>query len=349
MILNSGSEANDLAWRIACAATGRSGAIVTDYAYHGLTAATHALSPEEWAKAERPAQVATVPAPDGYRGIYRREERGSGPLRCPHRRRAKRARRPRRRRHVRRPSVHRRRHPGAPAHVPAEAARRVRALGGLLVADEVQAGHGRYGTHLWNFQPSGIEPDMVVLGKPIGNGFPVAALVIRSGLLDAVPAKTEMFSTFGGNPVACAAALAALAVIEEEDWSTTPRRPGAPPAGPGITRAAPPAGGGRAWGRLLFGVKLVNDPATRAPAAEAARRVTGGMRGRGSCSARQATRNVLKIRPPLVFQREHADLLEALDEILPSVQDQDVVRRDGWSGWGVGDCARGHLKALRRA
>ena len=82
-----------------------------------------------------------------------------------------------------------------------EAARRALTRGGLVVADEVQAGHGRSGTHLWSFQASGIVPDMVVLGKPMGNGFPVAALAVRSQLLAAVPEEVELFSTFGGNPV----------------------------------------------------------------------------------------------------------------------------------------------------
>src|SRR5262249_57559226 len=89
-------------------------------------------------------------------------------------------------------------------------------LGGLRIADEVQAGHGRSGTHLWSFHSSGIKPDIVVMGKPMGNGFPVAALVARSELLGAVPEETELFSTYGGNPVACSAALAVLAVIEDE-------------------------------------------------------------------------------------------------------------------------------------
>src|SRR5206468_8548897 len=125
-----------------------------------------------------------------------------------------------------------------PAYL-AEAARRARALGGVLIADEVQAGHGRYGTGLWSFQPSGIEPDMVVMGKPMGNGFPVAALVVRSGVLDAVPEEVELFSTFGGNPVACAAALAVLAVIEDEALVAKPQRP-APTSG-GAWRSSPVA------------------------------------------------------------------------------------------------------------
>ena len=181
LVVNSGSEANDLAWRIARAATGRSrrggDALRLPRADRG-----HArpLPARSGPRASSPP-TSTVPAPDGYRGPYRREEDGwaqryaariddaaaalgghgfaaiyvdpaftaDGILVPP------------------------------PAYL-AEAARRARALGGVLVADEVQAGHGRYGTGLWSFQPSGIEPDMVVMGKPMGNGFPVAALVVRS-------------------------------------------------------------------------------------------------------------------------------------------------------------------------
>jgi 4-aminobutyrate aminotransferase-like enzyme len=200
-----------------------------------------------------------------------------------------------------------------------EAARRVRALGGLLIADEVQAGHGRCGGHLWSFRPSGIEPDMVVMGKPMGNGFPVAALVVKSDVLAAVPEETELFSTFGGNPVACAAALAVLAVIEDE----------------GLVENAAEVGGylldglralqqrhrviGDVRGQgLLLGVELVDDPRTRAPAARRADQVTEAMRGRGILLGTTGPAgNILKIRPPLVFQRDQADLLlENLSDVL---------------------------------
>jgi 4-aminobutyrate aminotransferase-like enzyme/Ser/Thr protein kinase RdoA (MazF antagonist) len=320
MVVNSGSEANDLAWRIARAATRRSGAIVTACAYHGLTEATQALSPEEWAQGERHGHVATVPAPDGYRGSYRREEDGW----------------------VRRYAAHIDDAAGAlgehgfaamyldpaftadgilsppPAYLQ-EAARRARELGGLLVADEVQAGHGRSGTHLWSFQAAGIEPDMVVMGKPMGNGFPVAALVVRSELLGAVPAETELFSTFGGNPVACAAALAVLAVIEDEGLVANAGKVGS------YLRQGLQALAGRhsligdvRGEGLLLGVELVGE--ARAPAAGQARRVTEAMRERGILlSSTGPAGNVLKIRPPLVFQREHAEfLLQALDEVLAS-------------------------------
>lgn len=321
MLVNSGSEANDLAWRIARAATGRSGAVVSEYAYHGLTEATAALSPEEWARGERPAHVATVPAPDGYRGRYRREapadwaeryaaevdraaaalgERGlaavyvdplftaDGILAPP------------------------------PVYL-AGVARRVRALGGVLVADEVQAGHGRCGAALWSFQPSGIEPDVVVMGKPMGNGFPVAALVARSGVLEAVPEETELFSTFGGNPVACAAALAVLDVIEEEGLVANAAATGAYLRA-GLTELArrhEVIGDVRGEG-LLLGVELVSSRESRGPAGSVAQRVAEGMRERGVLlGATGPAGNVLKVRPPLVFGREHAGLLlDTLDQVL---------------------------------
>ncbi|HXB46565.1 MAG TPA: aminotransferase class III-fold pyridoxal phosphate-dependent enzyme [Streptosporangiaceae bacterium] len=318
LVVNSGSEANDLAWRIARAATGRAGAVVSSHAYHGLTEATHALSPEEWAGRERPAHVATVPAPDGYRGEYRREEDGWAERYAAH-------------------------IDGAaqefgdrglaamyidpaftadgilapPPGYLQEAAKRVRALGGLLVADEVQSGYGRSGSHLWSFQASGIEPDMVVMGKPMGNGFPVAALVVRSDLLAAVPEETELFSTFGGNPVACAAALAVLDVIADERLLDNAAQTGAylRKGLAGLAERHPVIGDVRGEG-LLLGVELADE--ARAPAAGQARKVTEALRERGILiSATGPAGNVLKIRPPLVFQREHADiLLQALDEVL---------------------------------
>jgi 4-aminobutyrate aminotransferase-like enzyme/Ser/Thr protein kinase RdoA (MazF antagonist) len=323
IVVNSGSEANDLAWRIARAATGHTGAIVTEFAYHGLTEATHALSPEEWASGERPAHVATVPAPDGYRGAYRRDQAGWAERYAAH-------------------------VDGAVAGLggrgaaamfvdPAftadgilapppgylrEAARRVRALGGLLIADEVQAGHGRAGS-LWSFQPSGIEPDMVVMGKPMGNGFPVAALSASSAVLAAVPEEIELFSTFGGNPVACAAALAVLAVIEDEGLTQNAAEMGGylREGLLALQRRHPVIGDVRGEG-LLLGVELVEDAQARVPAAGRAAQVAEAMRDRGILLGTTGPAgNVLKIRPPLVFQREHAGvLLGALGEVLDAAR-----------------------------
>jgi 4-aminobutyrate aminotransferase-like enzyme len=320
MVVNSGSEANDLAWRIARAATGRAGAVVTACAYHGLTEATHALSPEEWARGEQPAHVATIPAPDGYRGPYRRGDDGWVQRYAAHIDDAAQALGDRGFAAIYLdPAFTSDGILSPPPTYLREAARRAQALGGLVVADEVQAGHGRSGTHLWSFQASGITPDMVVLGKPMGNGFPVAALVVKSQLLEAVSEEVELFSTFGGNPVACAAALAVLAVIEDEGLVANAAKVGSYLRQGLLTLAErhPLIGDVRGEG-LLLGVELTDEG--RGPAAGNARKVTEAMRERGILlSATGPAGNVLKIRPPLVFQREHADLLlQGLDEVLAS-------------------------------
>ena len=320
IVLNSGSEANDLAWRIARAATGHTGAVVTDFAYHGLTEATHALSPEEWAAGERPAHVATVPAPDGYRGAYRRGTEGWAEryAACLDEAAAELAGRGIAAMFAD-PAFTADGILAPPPGYLREAARRVRGQGGLLIADEVQAGHGRSGSHLWSFQPSGIEPDMVVMGKPMGNGFPVAALVASADVLAAVPEETELFSTFGGNPVACAAALAVLAVIEDEGLTQHAAEVGGYVRDGllALQRRHPVIGDVRGEG-LLLGAELVGDAETRAPAAGLAGQVTEAMRDRGILLGTTGPAgNVLKIRPPLVFRRDQADLLlEALDEVL---------------------------------
>ena len=171
MLVNSGSEANDLAWRIAPAATGGTGAIVTDHAYHGVTTAIADLSPEEWPAGFRPAHVETI-APAGATAVTEMRARGrtaraplaatfidaaftSDGIRTP-----------------------------PPEEVADDRRRATHAAGGLFVADEVQAGYGRTGEHLWSFARYGITPDFVTLGKPMGNGYPVAAVITRRELVE---------------------------------------------------------------------------------------------------------------------------------------------------------------------
>ena len=324
LVVNSGSEANDVAWRIAAHATGRRGAIVTEFAYHGITEATADLSPEEWGPSERPGHVELVPAPDGYRAIDL-EEPGWAERHAAHVADAASA-------------LASRGTPLAAMFVdsaftsdgilwpPAGYLRatdgHVHRAGGLLVADEVQAGHGRSGEALWSFQLSGIDPDVVTMGKPMGNGFPVAAVVTRSELADPFTDRTGFFSTFGGNPVACSAALAVLDVIEDEGLMANATRVGA------LLREGlqelhgrhEVIGDVRAWG-LLIGVELVRDRTTRHPASHEAGTVVNGLRDRGVLiGSTGPAGNVLKIRPPLVFGPEHAELLVgALDEVLSSL------------------------------
>jgi 4-aminobutyrate aminotransferase-like enzyme/Ser/Thr protein kinase RdoA (MazF antagonist) len=295
-IVNSGTEANDLAWRIAVASTGHTGGIVTSYAYHGVSAAIADLSPEEWPDGFRPPNVETI-APPGLGSLVGAEmsratgalaERGAGlaatyidggftsdGIFTP------------------------------PADDVAEIVRRTHEAGGLFVADEVQAGHGRTGEHLWSFVRYGVTPDVVTLGKPMGNGYPVAAVITRKELVDRFAATTAFFSTFGGNPVAAQAALAVLDVIEDERLVERAARVGSRlvRALEGVRNKHPAVTAVRGNG-LLVGVELVD--------ALLAERVVDGLRDRGVLIGRTGPgHNVLKIRPPLVFDDEHVEILIA--------------------------------------
>lgn len=322
LFVNSGSEANDVAWRLAVAATGGSGAVVTAHAYHGVTTVTADLSPEEWLDETRPAHVETIPAPDGYRGPHRREEPGWAEAYAVAVEDASTA-------------LATRGHQLAAVYLdggltsdgilapPPEYARtladRTRAGGALFVADEVQAGHGRTGSHLWAFAAAGVVPDIVTMGKPMGNGHPVAAVVTRADIVDRLAARSEWFSTFGGNPVACAAALAVLDVIDVEGILANADAVGAYlRAGlAGLATRHEAIGEVRGSG-LLLGVELVADRARREPDGRLAVEVANELREQGVLVGTTGPQgNVLKVRPPLVFGREHADLLvERLDAVL---------------------------------
>ena len=278
-VLNSGSEANELVLRIATATTGRAGAIVTPHAYHGVTAAIAHLSPEEWPKGFRPEHVETTLF-EVRRAAERLDGRGIGLaatfVDCGFTSDG-----------ILTPS----------AEEVVELVRQTHDAGGLVVADEVQAGHGRTGHHLWSFVRYGITPDFVTLGKPMGNGYPVAAVITRKELVDAFAATTRFFSTFGGNPVASAAGLAVLDVIEDESLVEHAAEVGARL----VRMLESVCDEVRAHG-LLIGVAL--------PDAALAGRVVDRMRDRGVLIGRTGPGgNVLKIRPPLVFSDEHADLL----------------------------------------
>jgi 4-aminobutyrate aminotransferase-like enzyme/Ser/Thr protein kinase RdoA (MazF antagonist) len=292
MIVNSGSEANDIAWRIATAATGRSGAIVTDHAYHGVTAAMADLSPEEWPEGFDPAYVERIPHDAGGAEVAaaaaRLAERGH-PLAATF---------------IDPAFTSDGLHAPTPARLQ-EIAAATRDAGGLFVADEVQVGYGRSGEHLWSFAHLEVVPDFVVLGKPMGNGYPVAAVITRRELVDASGVAGRMFSTFGGNPVAAQAALAVLDVIEDEQIISHTKRIAAELRGhlEDPSRDHPAIIDVRGLG-LLIGVQLESS--------ERANAVMNGMRNAGVLVGRTGPRNdVLKIRPPLVFGSEEADVLIA--------------------------------------
>ena len=297
LLVNSGSEANDLAWRLAVGTTGRDGALVTEHAYHGVTAATTALSPEDWPAGSRPGHIARIPPPgsgcDLGAALDAALEELDGRLAAT----------------VLDGSLM-----SDGIHVPETAelrllVERTHAAGGLYVADEVQAGHGRLGAGLWSFARHGIAPDVVTLGKPMGNGYPVAAVVTRRELAERFPYAGRTFSTFGGNPVAASAALAVLDVLADE---RLPERA----AGVGerlrtaVERLGKPEIVEVRGTGLLAGVQLSS--------AGLAARTSDALREHGILVGRTGKDgDVLKIRPPLVFTDEHAELLlAALDRIL---------------------------------
>ncbi|MBQ4776706.1 aspartate aminotransferase family protein [Pectobacterium versatile] len=313
MLTCTGSEANDLALRIARHATGGTGMLVTRWAYHGVTSALAELSPSLGEGVARGNHVKLIDAPDTYRqpgafltsireALAQMQQEGIRPAAL---------------------LVDTIFSSDGVFSVPegemAQAAALIRQAGGLFIADEVQPGFGRTGESLWGFARHGIVPDLVSLGKPMGNGHPIAGLVGRSALFDAFGRDVRYFNTFGGNPVSCQAAHAVLRVIREEQLQQNALRVG-DYLRQGLQQLAqdfPLIGDIRAYG-LFIGVELVSDRESKAPASESASLVVNAMRQRGVLiSATGPAANVLKIRPPLVFREEHADVfLTTLSDVL---------------------------------
>ena len=309
----SGSEANELALRLARAHTGRDRVFVLDAAYHGNTSALVDLSPYKFnGKGGRgkPDHVEIMPLPDVYRGPYRGPDAGS-----------------RYAAHVA-DAAERTGGPAAffaesasgcggqiffPRGYLAEAFAAIRAAGGVCVADEVQTGFGRAGSHFWMFQTQRVVPDIVTMGKPIANGHPMGAVVTTREIADSFANGMEYFNTFGGNPVSCAAGLAVLDVIRDEGLQENARTTGdylLVGLRDLATRHAV-IGDVRGCG-LFVGVELVRDRATREPAAAEASQLVDRMKDLGVLlSTDGPLHNVIKIKPPLVFDRSDADVLLA--------------------------------------
>ncbi len=188
----------------------------------------------------------------------------------------------------------------------------VREAGGLYIADEVQSGFGRTGSHFWGYQRHGLAPDIVTMGKPMGNGMPIAGLVARHEVLEDFGRKVRYFNTFGGNPVCIAAASAVLDVIEDEGLQASALDTGGylKAAAERMAAGSPVLASVRGAG-LYLGIDVI-DPATGEPSAGIASAIVNGLRDqRVLISATGPAGNVLKIRPPLPFGRAHADQLAA--------------------------------------
>ncbi len=321
----TGSEANDLALRIARTVTGRRHAVVIDSAYHGNTTAVTDVSPNRYrgpGGGGVPESTREVITPDRYRGPFGYDDPLAGPRYAED---------------VRRVADEMTAQAAPPAAFIAEsligsggnhvlppgylrdAFAAVRATGGLCISDEVQVGFGRLGEAFWGFETSGVVPDIVTMGKPMGNGHPMAAVVTTREIADAFDNGVRYFNTFGGNPVSCAIGMRVLDVIEQDGLQQNAREVGAAFADRLRETAArhPLIGDVRGLG-LYLGVELVRDPDTREPAAEEARRASELLKDRGVAMYPNGRYdNVLKIKPPMTFTREHVDFfVSRLDEVL---------------------------------
>jgi len=330
--VNSGSEANELALRLARAHTKARDLLVLDHAYHGNTTTMIDISPykhDGLGGAGAPSWVHKVPLPDLYRGLYRSDDPLAPDL-APDKA-AKYAQ------HVADEiaQLHER---GAelagfiaeslpsvagqivlPAGYLEKVYCAVRAAGGVCIADEVQTGYGRIGTHFWGFESYGVVPDIVVLGKPIGNGHPIGTVITTPEIASSFDNGMEFFSTFGGNTVSSAIGLAVLDLVLSENLQAHALRVGERMIQSlrDLMAAHEIVGDVRGSGFFL-GVELVHSRDTREPATAEADALVNRMRDHSILLGSDGPfHNVIKIRPPLPFSATDADrLIETMDEVL---------------------------------
>lgn len=321
----TGSEANDIALRMAEAMTGKRGVITTDATYHGNTslvsqlstsnASTYGFGLDQYVRHMEAPDSLRIDDPQGLRfaakvqeQIAEHERSGVGfaalivcPLFL---------------------------NEGFPDQAPGwlqPTEKVVREAGGFLICDEVQSGFARSGSHFWAHQKQSVTPDVVTMGKPMGNGYPVAGLVTRPEVMERFRNSYRYFNTFGGNPVACAAAMAVLEEIEQRNLQANAAKIGAL-AAKALTELSTKYGviGDVRQSGMVFGVEFLKDKSTLEPASGFAEQVVEAMRERGVLLSRLGRhKNTLKIRPPMTFSEEHLNLLvQTLDEVLAELAPQ---------------------------
>ena len=317
----TGSEANDVALRMAQALTGKTGVIATDHTYHGNTTAVHQLSRSNPPPGGYWESVAFVPAPDSYRPLGGEagmahgrafakevekqiavlEEKGFGfsaLMLCPF--------------------FANEGFPDLPPGWLDPTVEVVQKAKGVIIADEVQPGLGRLGSHFWGHEKLGFTPDIVTIGKPMANGHPVAAVVAPRETMYEFRNNFRYFNTFAGNPVSCAAAMATLKVVLEDKLQENARIVG-DYAKEGLQELATrhEAIGDVRGSGLFFGVELVTDRESKAPATAYTKQIANGMRQRGVLLNFLGKHyNVLKMRPPMVFTKSNVDqVIETLDRV----------------------------------
>lgn len=324
-LVNSGSEANELALRLAKNYTGQTDMIVSEVGYHGNTNACVEISSYKFdgpGGKGRPPHIHVIPIPDSYRGIYRAEDPQAGIKYASHVQDA-----------IDRMFAEKRKPAalvfesviscGGQVELPDQflksAYAYTRAAGAVCIADEVQTGCGRAGDHFWAFEAHGVVPDIVTIGKPIGNGHPLGVVVTTQELADAFRNGMEYFNTFGGNPVSCAIGLEVLRVIKEEGLQKNALEVGNYlKAGlRHLMKEFEIIGDVRGPG-LFIGFELVRNRTSKSPATDQAAYFINRMREMGILMSTDGPHNnVLKIKPPIVFTKSNSDfLLDSIEKVL---------------------------------
>lgn len=325
MFTCTGTEANELALRMAEYHTGADGVIVSDFSYHGNSRQLAALTSCFETPEPFPSRARAIPIPDPFRDRQGRDDEALASAFAAKVEAAI-------------ASLKADGHgvsamlidasfanEGLPDPVPgfvAKAVELVRKAGGLVIFDEVQAGFGRTGRAMWSHQLHGVTPDIVTMGKPMGNGFPVAGLIAPKGMVDRFGGQANYFNTFGGNPVAAAAGQAVLDVLREDsllDRAALVSRD----VVDGLDRLQlryPQIANVRSRG-MFFGLELTRNDAVRTPDPQLAKRIVEGMKAAGVLMGRIGRHdNILKLRPAMVFETEHAELLiDRLGQVLEDV------------------------------
>jgi len=331
-MVNSGSEANELALRLAKVYTGQKDMIVSQVGYHGNTNACVEISSYKFdsrAGTGAAPHIHVIPIPDTYRGLYRADDPHAGSKYASHVKEA-----------IEKMQTEKK-NPAAmifesviscggqvelPAGFLMEAYRHVRSAGGVCIADEVQTGCGRAGDYYWAFQQHEVVPDIVTIGKPIGNGHPLGVVVTTQEIADAFNNGMEYFNTFGGNPVSCAVGLQVLNIIKDEGLQQNAKVVGDYlKAGlQNLMNKFPIIGDVRGPG-LFIGFELVKDRESRAPATEQASYLANRMRDKGILMSTDGPyNNVMKIKPPIIFSTADSDFL--LDSIM-KVLNEDFMKK----------------------
>ena len=332
--VNSGSEANELALRLAYTYTGHKNMIVIDHAYHGNTSSLIDLSPYKFdglGGCGPGPYTHKVIMPDTYRGPYKSTDKDAGIKYAQHVIET-----------IEKLKAEDKGIAGfigesllgcggqipLPENYLKTVYKAVREAGGVCIADEVQVGFGRVGTHFWGFEKQGVVPDIVTLGKPMGNGHPLAAVITTTEIADAFNNGMEYFNTFGGNPVSCAIGMAVLDVIENENLQKNALKVGNKlmDGFRELQKEYPIIGDVRGSG-LFIGVELVKDPETIEPASEIAEEVIERMKDEGILFNTEGPyNNVLKIKPPIIFTEENADrVINTMEKVLKNIQSWNRV------------------------